>query len=253
LYENNLGGVKTFVLLLLLLLLLSVKHVNMLLLLLLLLVVAEGRDPINIYWNSSNPMFSASSSPTLLDVNKNTGPWEYDQINLICPSGPHSTEKHIIYSVSRDEYERCEIGSTSSALIVAVCDQPQNFLYFTITFRYFSPSPRQLEFKPGETYFFISTSGPENLLRREGGYCSSNNMKIKFRIAERHLGEEVPGGLVPLPTAFWSKYWRSRLPDSRDLYPRPDQDLARSTPYTSSSTVHRAASWAVLLLLVIYL
>ncbi|XP_023343458.1 ephrin-B1 [Eurytemora carolleeae] len=158
-----------------------VKYVNMLLLLLLLFVEPGlGRDPINIYWNSTNPIFS-SSNPTLIDVNKNTGPWEYDQINIICPSGPRTTEKHVIYSVNKDEFDRCEVGSSASALIVAVCDQPQNFLYFTITFRYFSPSPRQLEFKPGETYFFISTSDPENLLRRNGGYCDTHNMKIKFR------------------------------------------------------------------------
>ena len=78
-----------------------VKYVNMLLLLLLLFVESGlGRDPINIYWNSTNPIFS-SSNPTLIDVNKNTGPWEYDQINIICPSGPRTTEKHVIYSVNK--------------------------------------------------------------------------------------------------------------------------------------------------------
>ena len=79
----------------------AVKYVNMLLLLLLLFVEPGlGRDPINIYWNSTNPIFS-SSNPTLIDVNKNTGPWEYDQINIICPSGPRTTEKHVIYSVNK--------------------------------------------------------------------------------------------------------------------------------------------------------
>ena len=77
-----------------------VKYVNMLLLLLLFVEPGLGRDPINIYWNSTNPIFS-SSNPTLIDVNKNTGPWEYDQINIICPSGPRTKEKHVIYSVNK--------------------------------------------------------------------------------------------------------------------------------------------------------
>merc|ERR1719383_1060037 len=119
--------------------------------------LGSGRDPISIYWNTSNPVFS--SGPPSIEVNRDTGPWQFDQINLICPTGPDVREQHIIYSVSQEEFDSCEVWSTSPK-IVAVCDKPNHFLYFTITFRYFSPSPRQLEFKPGETYFFISTSAP---------------------------------------------------------------------------------------------
>jgi len=185
------------------------------------LPVTCGREPINIFWNTSNTLFAAGTPPTI-EVNRDTGPWQFDQVNLICPSGPDNTEKHIIYSVNKEEYEACEVWSDTPK-IVAVCDKPKNFLYFTITFRYFTPSPRQLEFKPGETYFFISTSEPSDVHTRRGGACSTHNMKMQFRI-----GDSRPKTAAPLPrdllnlsmpaTAFWSKYWRSRVPDTRDRY-----------------------------------
>lgn len=234
----------------------------MILVLLMHLEVGLTRDPINIYWNSSNPIFS-STSPSI-EVNRDTGPWQFDQINLICPTGPRVTEQHIIYSVSQDEFEACEVWSPAPK-IVAVCDKPTNFLYFTITFRYFSPSPRQLEFKPGETYFFVSTSSRTNLESREGGFCSSHNMKMQFRIAESPVEAKIPKSLLrnlPVPTAFWSKYWRSRVPDTRDLYNTNYEDDYRDIeqlrgnllPYKSSADNARFKSVvATLILLVIYM
>jgi len=206
------------------------------------------RDPINIYWNTSNPLFSESSVPSI-DVNSDisSAARQFDQINLICPSGRGTTETHIIYSVTRDEFDSCSVSS-SSPTIVAICDQPSNFLYFTITFRYFTPSPRQLEFKPGETYYFISTSSPGRLQARTGGYCHHNNMKIQFRIGEALEDNTIPEEYLQLPPAFWSKYWRSRVPDTRDSYggvhgdgnaERDYRDLAFSRtqqlPYVSSA------------------
>jgi len=211
-------------------------------------VSVSSREPINIFWNTSNTLFSSGTPPTI-EVNRDTGPWQFDQINLICPSGPENTEKHIIYSVNKEEYEACEVWSATPK-IVAVCDKPKNFLYFTITFRYFSPSPRQLEFKPGETYFFISTSEPGNVHTLEGGFCSTNNMKMQFRIAENQEQNVVPEGdllNMPMPTAFWSKYWRSRLPDTRDRYTTTNSNNkndyrqlerlhGKRLPYTSSGS-----------------
>ena len=70
-----------------------------------------------------------------VEVNKDTLPWEYDQVNIICPTGTNSTERHIIYSVDREEFETCTIINPKPR-IIAVCDQPRNFMYFTITFRW---------------------------------------------------------------------------------------------------------------------
>ena len=51
--------------------------------------------------------------------------------------------------------------------------------------RTFTPSPGAMEFRPGQDYFFISTSDPENLHQKSGGRCSSHNMKVLFKTAER--------------------------------------------------------------------
>jgi ephrin-B len=115
----------------------------------------------------------------VVDVNLGNLPWEYDQLNLICPN---SEEQHVIYSVSREEYMDCRVTSPRPK-IVAICNRPERFLYFTITFRSFSPTPGGLEFKPGHTYYLISTSTSRDLHRRAGGYCSTHNMRMIFNIA----------------------------------------------------------------------
>jgi len=208
-------------------------------------VVRADKAPIDIYWNSSNPIFKTSH---VIEVNENSEQKQFDQINIICPSGPGVTEKHIIYSVDRESYESCDISS-GSPKIVSICDQPTNFLYFTITFRYFSPSPQQLEFKPGESYYFISTSTQHNLYSRSAGYCSQRNMRLQFRIAE--------GRKETAPVGLWSRYWTASLPEtgSNGLLTRYTQILHQQPsqlPFTSSSAsfVHSYAVMLVTLVLI---
>jgi ephrin-B len=138
-----------------------------------------------LYWNSSNPIFGKDSANNVLDVNLGNLPWEYDQLNIICPN---SDEQHVIYSVSREEYMDCRVTSPRPK-IVAICNRPERFLYFTITFRSFSPTPGGLEFKPGHTYYLISTSTSRDLHRRAGGYCSTHNMKMVFNVADNSQSE----------------------------------------------------------------
>ena len=139
-----------------------------------------------VYWNTTNPIFRIDNTDHIVDVNEGTLPWEYDQLDLICPQ--NSLEQHIVYSVSRQEFESCRV-TNPEARIVAMCNKPQDFNRVTITFRSFSPTPGGLEFKPGQSYYFISTSTKRDLLRRVGGFCASHNMKMVFRVAER---EERP-------------------------------------------------------------
>jgi hypothetical protein len=141
----------------------------------------EGKTHF-VYWNSTNPLFRIDKTDHVVDVNSGNLPWEYDQLNLICPN---SDEQHVIYSVSREEYMDCRVTSPRPK-IVAICNKPERFLYFTITFRSFSPIPGGLEFKPGHTYYLISTSTSRDLHRRAGGYCSTHNMKMVFNVADIH-------------------------------------------------------------------
>lgn len=140
-----------------------------------------------IHWNSTNPIFRIDNTDNVIDVNRNNVKFEYDQVNLICPvytpgtKNEEEMEKYIIYNVSKDEYETCRITNPNPR-IIAVCDKPYKLMYFTITFRPFTPQPGGLEFLPGHDYYFISTSTGDDLHRRIGGRCTTHNMKMVFKV-----------------------------------------------------------------------
>lgn len=148
--------------------------------------ISGGAKSFTIHWNSSNRIFLIDNTDNIIDVNRGNVKFEYDQANLICPVYTPGTkdediEKYIIYNVSKDEYETCRITNPNPR-IIAVCDKPFKLMYFTITFRPFTPQPGGLEFLPGHDYYFISTSTNDDLHRRVGGRCTSHNMKIVFKV-----------------------------------------------------------------------
>ena len=148
--------------------------------------IGQAKRGHYIHWNQANPMFRVDNTDHVIDVNGGNLPWEYDQVNIICPvskSGVRYPERHVVYSVSRDEYESCRVTQPKPK-IVAVCSKPHQLQYFTVTFRSFTPTPGGLEFHPGQDYYFISTSSPEDLHRRVGGGCATHNMRMIFRVAE---------------------------------------------------------------------
>nr|XP_043069506.1 ephrin-B1 [Drosophila bipectinata] len=119
-------------------------------------------------------------------VNKGNLAFEFDQVHIICPvyepgTFDNETEKYIIYNVSKVEYETCRI-TNADPRVIAICDKPRKLMFFTITFRPFTPQPGGLEFLPGNDYYFISTSSKDDLYRRIGGRCSTNNMKVVFKV-----------------------------------------------------------------------
>lgn len=177
-------------------------------------LITKATVPTNLYWNSTNPLFDQEE--VVLGVNEDNHPWQYDQVNLICPSGQNTTEEHIVYSVTREEWEECEVQQKKPR-IIAICDQPKSFMYFTITFRSFSPSPQQMEFKPGRNYYLISTATQADLYSMSGGWCRSHNMRLVFRVADTEVELSVSGRR---PTMFWSKYWGSGVPGPRHHYSR---------------------------------
>ena len=155
--------------------------------------LAESNKVHYIHWNRANPMFRLDNTDHVVDVNAGNLRNEFDQVNIICPvtkPGTRYPERHVVYSVSREEYESCRVTNPSPK-IVAVCSKPHQLLYFTITFRSFTPTPGGLEFYPGQDYYFISTSSPADLHRRVGGGCSTHNMRMIFRVADN--GAESSG------------------------------------------------------------
>ena len=182
-----------------------------------------GSKVRNVYWNTSSEGFTAGE-PLTVTVNEGNLPWEYDQLNLICPRD--SAEQHVIYSVDRQQFERCRVTGARPR-IVAVCNQLAStaFMYFTITFRSFTPTPGGLEFRPGQEYFFISTASQRDIHRRVGGWCSSHNMRMVVKVAEsaaetEHSRTSSTFSPIPSPAAFWSNFQhRSPARTNQNLVP----------------------------------
>lgn len=186
-----------------------------------------------IHWNSSNPIFRIDNTDNIIDVNRNNMKFEYDQVNLICPVYTPGTrdeemEKYIIYNVSKDEYETCRITNPNPR-IIAVCDKPYKVMYFTITFRPFTPQPGGLEFLPGHDYYFISTSTSDDLHRRIGGRCWSHNMKIVFKVWGSQSTQST-STQQPMPPSTSRPTWWSVTPQNLPPYHQ------RPPPSTSSTT-----------------
>lgn len=152
----------------------------------LLSTVSNCAKTFYMHWNTSNSIFRIDNTDHIIDVNKGNLAFEFDQVHIICPvyepgTYENETEKYIIYNVSKVEYETCRI-TNADPRVIAICDKPQRLMFFTITFRPFTPQPGGLEFLPGNDYYFISTSSKDDLYRRIGGRCSTNNMKVVFKV-----------------------------------------------------------------------
>ena len=161
--------------------------------------VSAVRKSHFVHWNTTNPIFRIDNTDHIIDVNQGNKPWEYDQVNIICPvyrPGAPEMETYVIYSVSREEYETCRITSDAPR-VIAICNKPHELMYFTITFRSFTPTPGGMEFKPGKDYYFISTSSQDDLYRRIGGHCSTHNMKVAFKVADNSAQSQRPALNVP--------------------------------------------------------
>ncbi|CAG9860758.1 unnamed protein product [Phyllotreta striolata] len=189
-----------------------------------------------IYWNSSNPIFRIDNTDNIIDVNRNNVKFEYDQVDLICPvytpgTRDDETEKYIIYNVSKDEYETCRITNPNPR-IIAVCDKPYKLMYFTITFRPFTPQPGGLEFLPGHDYYFISTSTSDDLHRRIGGRCTTHNMKIVFKVWGP---PPAPVTASPPPPATAKPSWWS-VASPRTTASSTTWMTSTTAPSTSSTT-----------------
>jgi len=158
--------------------------------------VIDGKTALpDLYWNTTNPIFLISNTDHIIDVNKATTAHQHDQINIVCPQYKPETpkemmERHVIYNVEKEEYDTCRILNPKPR-IVAYCTEPLKERIFTISFRSFSPMPNTLEFHPGKSYYFISTSSDDDLHRRVGGYCTNNNMKVVFKVADK--GKVISG------------------------------------------------------------
>lgn len=195
---------------------------------------SSGPKSYSIYWNISTAAFRIDNTDHIFDINKGNSKFEYDQMNIICPVynsrevKDDETEKYMIYNVSREEYETCRITNPNPK-VIAVCDKPFKKMYFTITFRPFSPQPGGLEFLPGHDYYFISTSSKDDLHRRIGGRCLTHNMKVLFKVWYP-VDADLSTTTIPPPVVITDPYPSWHFVTPKDLpYPSLEDKGITST------------------------
>ncbi|CAI4224520.1 unnamed protein product [Auanema sp. JU1783] len=114
-----------------------------------------------------------------------------DSLDILCPNfdtetSDEDTEQTIVYRVPKFDYEKCRLSS--KAELLARCANPRKHQKWTVSFRQFNPNPSALDYHPGTTYYFISTStgsarGLENDI---GGLCASHNLKMVIHVTDKN-------------------------------------------------------------------
>ncbi|KAK6100608.1 Ephrin family protein [Brugia pahangi] len=138
-----------------------------------------------------------------------------DRVTIICPlptiNPQISYEYTKLYAVSQNGYENCQLLNER---LIGVCQTPRQQSSISIVFRDFSPLPGALEFKPGHSYYFITTSDgtKKGIDRRSGGLCATEHMKIKFEIQSDRDDNNLNDYFEPS-----SAHFRHRLQNSAEV------------------------------------
>lgn len=113
---------------------------------------------------------------------------EYHVLYQVSINKNKRTLQNINYSnkVSRKEYDECKIDNIEQRVPILKCDRPYDNVKYTLYISKFSPVPDAIEFTPGSSYYFISTSdGTFNgLYNTNGGTCKTHNMKITVNVLD---------------------------------------------------------------------
>ncbi|VDO83702.1 unnamed protein product [Heligmosomoides polygyrus] len=111
-----------------------------------------------------------------------------DAVDIVCPFYDPDvdfmdTEQSIIYRVPESDYETCTLSSAAREL--GRCIAPMRNDKVKVSFRLLSPNPSALDYRPGQSYYFISTSTgtPWGLDNTRGGLCSTNQLKMIIHVA----------------------------------------------------------------------
>lgn len=155
-----------------------------------------------LYWTETNEHFRAAlTEETFHSIEVKIG----DKIDLICPrigdGRDHNGHMyHNIVQVTEDQFRECD---TRGGKRLISCDEPEREQKYTVLFQDTNPSPYGLEFTPGQTYYYISTSSgdtAEGLDQKQGGGCATNNMKLAIKVKpeqnEYYIEEEVTSKLI---------------------------------------------------------
>ncbi|XP_066553692.1 ephrin-A1 isoform X2 [Amia ocellicauda] len=109
----------------------------------------------SVYWNSSNPKFLWDEYRVSVQLN--------DYLDIVCPHYAHGAvpsseaERYALYSVERDDFLACRAGGPQE--LRWECDRPfapHGPERFSEKFQRYTPFTLGKEFRPGETYYYVS-------------------------------------------------------------------------------------------------
>ncbi|CAF0963417.1 unnamed protein product [Adineta ricciae] len=99
-----------------------------------------------------------------------------DVMDLICPFYDEQQsymtselEQYDIYRVSENEYQTCTINQYNNDPLtrrIITCNSPYDVMKYTLNFRSYLPIPNGFEFRPNQTYYFVSTSSSHSQCNR---------------------------------------------------------------------------------------
>ncbi|ETN76021.1 Ephrin [Necator americanus] len=97
------------------------------------------------------------------------------------PLNHQRTVTQLRCDVSEEEYTHCFLQNPH---LVGSCNNNTQEVTITVVFRQFTPTPGGMEFEPGRTYYFITTSDGtlSGIDRRKDGLCTERQMKVKFEV-----------------------------------------------------------------------
>ncbi|KRX59581.1 Ephrin-B2 [Trichinella sp. T9] len=161
---------------------------------------ALAKQLADIYWNSTNPKFTANSAGLIVYADIR------DSVDIHCPKYTDTVtqdkaEHSIIYMVSKFGYDNCILDKER---IVGQCSSPYVDSIIKLTLREFTPMPNA-----------TSDGSAEGMHERSDGLCSFNNLKMLVHIRrsreDNHRSSKKP---TNIHHPQWLLKYRDSLPGS---------------------------------------
>ncbi|KHJ46420.1 Ephrin [Trichuris suis] len=154
-----------------------------------------------------------------------------DSLEIHCPRYDDSiAQDKTEFSVSEHGYKNCTLDQQR---LVGQCLSPHARTSIKLTVREISPLPGGLEFRPGHSYYFITTSDgtKAGVHRKSQGLCKTKNLKMIMRV--KSIKEDVKRQRISKKTNSYHNWSRKRL----------GQSLQETIP--SRTTLRRLSDWNV--------
>ncbi|XP_026858156.2 ephrin-A1a [Electrophorus electricus] len=197
----------------------------------------------SVFWNSTNPKFQWGDYAVKVRLN--------DYLDIVCPHYPlgevasQDAERYVLYMVERGDYEACRPQSYEQ--LRWECDHPfapHAPEKFSEKFQRFTPFTLGKEFRPGESYYYISKP-----LHHHGQEC----LKLRVDVVVNDGSQEarVGPGRGTKTGAGGAHTPSNRLPADDPVIDLPEvqKSVRRNSAVTTASLPALTASLSVLLLL----